>query len=65
MSISKHAELVGTDIHHPFRWICANETERLGIQNLGEEDKYCLAIQTDDNSVWMLIDPLNTTWKCL
>ncbi len=65
MSIMRHENLTGSDIHHPFKWIVEDESERNGLTNIQEGDLYSLCLQKDDCSVWMLINSSPVTWKLL
>ncbi len=60
-----HAGLTGNDIHAPHKWEYADEAERLAATDFVEEDKYCIAVQTDDDSFWTLINTETPTWKAM
>jgi hypothetical protein len=48
-------------IHVPYQWIYAAETNRINATGFISTDVGKLAIQTDDNSLWILTD-VTPTW---
>lgn len=49
-----HAAYTGDDIHVPYAFLYADESERTGASGLAAADVGKFARQSDDNSVWML-----------
>jgi hypothetical protein len=49
-----HKNLVGLNIHVPITWTYNNQTERINATGFEAEDLYKFAVQSDDNSVWMV-----------
>lgn len=50
-----HRGMTGDQVHTPFRWIVADEAERLGLANLVESDLYKLCLQLSDGTAWTLM----------
>lgn len=57
-----HSALTGTNIHVPYRFTYADETAREAEAGAVPGDVGCLALQEDDNSLWMLTDDDPLTW---
>jgi hypothetical protein len=58
-----HCELTGLDIHVINTWTYANSAARDAATGFTADDVYKVAIQTDNNSIWMLVDHSPITWK--
>ncbi len=58
-----HKHLQPNNIHIQHAWEYANSTARLAATGFIQTDLYKIAIQTDDNSTWMLTDYVARTWK--
>jgi hypothetical protein len=59
----KHGEqTIAEGIHTAISYEYADLTARLSAGSFKAADKNKLAIQLDDNSVWILLDPLTPTW---
>ena len=54
--MGSHKNLSGENIHVPITWTYADSIARTNDSGFIESDKYKLAIQSDDNSIWMLVD---------
>lgn len=52
--MSFHNELTGTDIHVPYAYTYANQSARTGATGFVTADVGKLALQSDENSLWML-----------
>lgn len=57
-----HSALTGTNIHVPYRYTYADATAREAEAGATAGDVGCLALQQDDNSLWMLTDDSPLTW---
>ncbi len=57
-----HADLTGTNIHVPFAWSYADSTAREAATGFDSGDVGKLALQEDDNSLWILADDSPETW---
>lgn len=57
-----HSALTGANIHVPFRFTYANATAREAEAGAVPGDVYCLALQEDDGSLWILTDDDPLTW---
>ena len=62
MAHGYHAELTGTNIHVPHRFTYANAAGREAEAGAVAGDVGCLALQSDDNSLWRLVDDTPLTW---
>lgn len=62
MSTSLHKDLLAAEVHQPFSYEYANAAARTGATGFVAADVYKWAIQTDDDTVWMLLDTV-PTWK--
>ena len=62
MGLIAHREIAAGNIHSPFQFIYADETERLAAEDFEDSDLYCLALQESDFTFWVLtsLDPV--TW---
>jgi hypothetical protein len=60
-----HSALTGTNIHVPYRLSYADATAREAEAGAVPGDVGCLALQEDDNSLWMLTDDDPLTWVCV
>lgn len=58
-----HAALTGDNIHVPYAWTYADSTAREGASGFAATDVGKLAIQSDDNSLWILTDDDPVTWS--
>lgn len=54
MATTVHSNLTGTDIHVPYAWSYADQTTREAAGGFVSGDVGKLALQEDDNSLWML-----------
>lgn len=61
MSNDFHSDLSGIDIHVPHTWEYADQTAREAATGFTTDDIHKIALQLDDNSLWLLtaVDP---TW---
>lgn len=61
MANTDHSSMTGTNIHVPYAFTYADQTAReaasLAVGDVGKFSR-----QSDDNSIWMLIDDSPTTW---
>lgn len=57
-----HSALAGANIHVPYRFTYADATARTGATGIVATDIGCLALQQDDNSLWILTDNDPLTW---
>ena len=57
-----HSALTGTNIHVPYRFTYADATAREAEAGAVPGDVGCLALQQDDNSLWILTDDDPLTW---
>lgn len=57
-----HSALTGTNIHVPYRFTYADEAAREAEAGAVPTDMGCLALQQDDNSLWILTDDDPLTW---
>jgi len=57
-----HSALIGTNIHVPYRFTYANEAAREAEAGAVPGDVGCLALQQDNNSLWILTDDDPLTW---
>lgn len=57
-----HSALIGTNIHVPYRFTYADATAREAEAGAVPSDVGCLALQQDDNSLWILTDDDPLTW---
>lgn len=57
-----HSALTGTNIHVPYRFTYADAATREAEAGAVPGDVGCLALQEDDNSLWMLTDDDPLTW---
>jgi hypothetical protein len=57
-----HSALTGTNIHVPYRFTYANAAARLAEAGAVAGDVGCLALQQDNDSLWMLTDNDPLTW---
>lgn len=57
-----HANVGEGDIHKPHNWSYVNEVARLAATGFVSADRYKLALQTDDYTLWMLINHNPITW---
>jgi hypothetical protein len=62
MAHGYHAELTGTNIHVPHRFTYADAAAREAEAGAVAGDVGCLALQSDDNSLWRLVDDTPLTW---
>ena len=62
MGNTYHSELATTDIHVPYRFSYANAAAREAEAGAVPGDVGCLALQEDDNSLWILTDDDPLTW---
>lgn len=60
-----HSALTGTNIHVPYRFTYADASAREAEAGAVPGDVGCLALQQDDNSLWMLTDDDPLTWVCV
>ncbi len=60
-----HCELTGLDIHVINTWTYANSAAREAATGFVSDDVYKVAVQTDDDSIWMLVDESPITWQQL
>lgn len=60
-----HCELTDLDIHVINTWTYANSAARDAATGFTSDDVYKVAVQTDNNSVWMLVDESPITWQAL
>lgn len=60
-----HSALTGTNIHVPYRFTYADAAAREAEAGAVPGDVGCLALQQDDNSLWMLTDDDPLTWVCV
>ncbi len=60
-----HCELTGLDIHVINTWTYANSAAREAATGFVSDDVYKVAVQTDDDSIWMLVDHSPITWQQL
>lgn len=58
-----HCELTSLDIHVINTWTYANSATREAATGFTSDDVYKVAVQTDDNSVWLLVDHSPITWQ--
>jgi hypothetical protein len=64
MSDALHSALTGTNIHVAHRFTYANTATREAASP-GPGDVGCLALQQDDDSLWLLTDDDPVTWVAL
>jgi hypothetical protein len=57
-----HSALTGANIHVPYRFTYADATAREAEAGAVPGDVGCLALQQDDNSLWILTDDDPLTW---
>lgn len=57
-----HGDYSPGDIHVLHNWEYADATARLAATGFSSDDIYKLAVQLDNNTVWMLIDDSPVTW---
>jgi hypothetical protein len=57
-----HSALTGANIHVPHRFTYADATAREAEAGAAPGDVGCLALQQDDNTLWMLTDDDPLTW---
>lgn len=57
-----HCELTGLDIHVINTWTYANSAARDAATGFTSDDVYKVAVQSDDNSIWILTDHSPITW---
>jgi len=57
-----HSALTGTNIHVPFRFSYADAAAREAEAGAAPTDVGCLALQQDDNTLWILTDDDPLTW---
>jgi len=57
-----HSALTGTNIHVPYRFTYADAAARAAEAGAVAGDVGCLALQQDDNSLWILTDDDPLTW---
>ena len=57
-----HCELTDLDIHVINTWTYANSAAREAATGFTSDDVYKVAVQSDDNSLWILIDEAPITW---
>ena len=62
MAHGYHADLTGEDIHVPYAWSYADTAAREGATGFAAGDVGKLALQEDDNSLWMLT-AITPTWE--
>ncbi len=62
MAHGYHADLTGEDIHVPYAWSYADTAEREGATGFVAGDVGKLALQEDDNSLWILT-AVTPTWE--
>lgn len=62
MSTSLHKDLLAAEVHQPFSYEYANAAARTGASGFVAADVYKLAVQTDNDTVWMLTSTA-PTWK--
>jgi len=60
-----HKDLKGTTVHHPIAFVYVNAYDRANDQSLSSNDIKKLAVQEDDNSLWILINNNPIYWKKL
>ena len=60
-----HCELTGLDIHVINTWTYANSAAREAATGFVSDDVYKVAVVTDDDSIWMLVDHSPITWQQL
>jgi len=58
-----HKDATPPDVHIPYAWTYANQTARESATGLEAADVGKFARQTDDDTIWMLIDESPVTWK--
>lgn len=58
-----HSALTGANIHVPYRFTYANAAAREAEAGAVPGDVGCLALQEDDNTLWMLTDDDPLTWR--
>lgn len=59
-----HADYTGVDIHVPITFTYANATARTTATGFVSGDLYKFAVQTDDDSIWMLV-ATTPTWSAV
>ena len=60
-----HCELTGLDIHVINTWTYANSAAREAATGFVSDDVYKVSVQTDDDSIWILVDHSPITWQQL
>lgn len=61
--MGQHADLTGIDIHSPFAFIYPDAAARLGATGFQASDVRKLALQTDNNTPWMLTNHSPVAWR--
>lgn len=62
--MSFHSLLTGLDIHRPNRWSYADATAREAATGFTSDDVTTIALQEDDNSLWLLT-ATTPTWQAV
>jgi len=62
--MTDHKAIEAGEIHAPFQWVYADETEREADSGFGAADLYKVALQLDDASVWILTE-VTPTWSAV
>jgi len=60
-----HCELTDLDIHVINTWTYANSAARDAATGFTSDDVYKVAVQTDNNSIWILVNHSPITWQAL
>lgn len=60
-AVSYHAQISGSDMHRPFRWVFADSATRVGT-SVTYVDTMKYAYQNSDSSVWVLKDDSPVLW---
>lgn len=63
MANTDHSSLTGTNVHTPITWTYADKTAREAATGLTSGDLNKFALQSDENSIWILIDESPVTWS--
>jgi len=62
MSLKNHKLITGTNVHTPLSWTYASQSARESATGFISSDGGKLAWQTDNNSVWMLVEYSPPAW---
>lgn len=65
MAAGNHPDIIGPYVHVIHNWSYADATARGAATGFVASDLFKIALQEDDNSLWMLVDETLDTWEQL